>query len=303
VGIGTASPSYLLNVSKNGSGGDSAQLARFTDTNTSNSLGPFHLTIGVANHYAFSPSPVLCGTNGIALGVGDGSNLDTQRRLTIDVSGNVGIGTSSPASYGSPLTVYLAANPTLTIASGNANAYLRLYSTSDASMYLANTGGSMTMITANTERMRIDSSGTLILNQGQIKFPSTQVASANANTLDDYEEGTWTPNVNGASVGSFSQKIGYYVKIGRQVTCWFRCDNGNTGAGGATQYVTGLPFNITTTINNSIMGQIGTNGPATRTLDLMALNANFAVAYVFTGGTQEPTAISFASGCFTYGID
>jgi hypothetical protein len=138
---------------------------------------------------------------------------------------------------------------------------------------------------------------------GQIKFPATQNASTNANTLDDYEEGTWTPNVNGASVGSFTTKTGYYVKTGRQVTCWFVCDGGNTGGGGATQYVTGLPFAITTAINTSIMGQMGVNGPATRTLDLMALNANFGVAYVFTGGSQEHTVISFASGCFTYGID
>jgi hypothetical protein len=174
----------------------------------------------------------------------------------------------------------------------------------------------MTLFTNNSERMRIDSSGNVTLQKNisvggaapttsgtGVTFPATQSASTNANTLDDYEEGTWTPNVNGASVGSFTTKTGYYVKTGRQVTCWFVCDGGNTGGGGATQYVTGLPFTITTAINNGIMGQMGTNGPATRTLDLMALNANFGVAYVYTGGSQEQTAISFASGCFTYGID
>jgi hypothetical protein len=52
-----------------------------------------------------------------------------------------------------------------------------------------------------------------------ITFPATQVPSADANTLDDYEEGTWTPN-QGAGltvVGAFSSS-GFYTKTGRSVT-------------------------------------------------------------------------------------
>lgn len=86
------------------------------------------------------------------------AGLASTNTLYADSSGNVGIGVSNPSSYGI-LTAYSASNPTLTIASGNANAYLRLNTTSDSNMYLTNTGGSMTMRTANTERMRIDSSG------------------------------------------------------------------------------------------------------------------------------------------------
>ena len=51
-----------------------------------------------------------------------------------------------------------------------------------------------------------------------ISFPATQSASSDANTLDDYEEGTWTPS-QGAGltvVGAFSSS-GQYTKIGRQV--------------------------------------------------------------------------------------
>lgn len=80
-------------------------------------------------------------------------------RLRIDSSGNVGVNTSTPTTFGGSLVVYAAANPISVIASGSANAYLRLYSTSDNNMYLANLGGSMAMLTANTERMRIDSVG------------------------------------------------------------------------------------------------------------------------------------------------
>ena len=52
-----------------------------------------------------------------------------------------------------------------------------------------------------------------------ISFPATQSASSDANTLDDYEEGTWTPNQgNGLIlVGAFSS-AGYYTKIGNVVT-------------------------------------------------------------------------------------
>lgn len=93
------------------------------------------------------------GTNPLAI------YTNSVERMRIDSSGNVGIGTATASSYGSPLTIYAATNPTLAIVSGNANAYLRLYSTSDNNMYLTNNGGSMTMITANSERMRVDSSG------------------------------------------------------------------------------------------------------------------------------------------------
>jgi hypothetical protein len=61
--------------------------------------------------------------------------------------------------------------------------------------------------TYSTERMRIDGSGnvtihgaatlasTVSLTGGQIAFPATQIPSANVNTLDDYEKGTFTPSL------------------------------------------------------------------------------------------------------------
>lgn len=53
---------------------------------------------------------------------------------------------------------------------------------------------------------------------GQIAFPATQNPSSNANTLDDYEEGTWTPVIT-ASAGTFTSVAGSgtYTKIGRAV--------------------------------------------------------------------------------------
>jgi hypothetical protein len=96
VGIGTNSPAYQLNTSKVANVSDLGQLVRFTNASVANNYGPFHLTIGTANYWAQNPSPVICGTNGLALGVGDGSDFAAQRKLIIDPFGNVGIGTSNP---------------------------------------------------------------------------------------------------------------------------------------------------------------------------------------------------------------
>ncbi len=53
---------------------------------------------------------------------------------------------------------------------------------------------------------------------GQLAFPVTQAASADANTLDDYEEGTWTPTGNNVSL---TVNTATYTKIGRTVLAQF----------------------------------------------------------------------------------
>ena len=57
-----------------------------------------------------------------------------------------------------------------------------------------------------------------------ITFPATQSASSNANTLDDYEEGTFTPELkfggNAVSL-TYGSRAGIYTKIGRCVTVSF----------------------------------------------------------------------------------
>lgn len=57
---------------------------------------------------------------------------------------------------------------------------------------------------------------------GQIAFPATAVPSADPNTLDDYEEGTYTVALTCATSGTITINTAYdtaqYVKIGKQVT-------------------------------------------------------------------------------------
>ena len=83
-------------------------------------------------------------------------------------------------------------------------------------------------------------------NLSGITFPATQVPSADANTLDDYEEGTFTPSF--LSTGAtFTYDGAYqtarYTKVGRLVTFSFYM--GITGLSGTTTNdvtITGLPF-------------------------------------------------------------
>ena len=51
-----------------------------------------------------------------------------------------------------------------------------------------------------------------------ITFPATQVPSADANTLDDYEEGTWTPSDGSGAGLTFTSVQAFYTKVGRMVT-------------------------------------------------------------------------------------
>jgi hypothetical protein len=113
---------------------------------------------------------------------------------------------------------------------------------------LANGTDNIQFRTAGTERMRITSAGVVELAQGQIKFPATQVASADANTLDDYEEGTWTPTLVGAggSIGSqaYTIQAGRYVKIGRFVVLTGYLTLSNKGSWTGQIKIGGFPFSV-----------------------------------------------------------
>jgi hypothetical protein len=95
--------------------------------------------------------------------------------------------------------------------------------------------------------------GSGVLTLGQLAFPATQNPSANANTLDDYEEGDWTPTLQfgGAAVGITyvaGFQVGSYVKTGRQVLCCGVFLLSSKGSSTGNALVTGLPFVIGTPV-------------------------------------------------------
>jgi hypothetical protein len=88
----------------------------------------------------------------------------------------------------------------------------------------------------------VGANGTIMrLSQGQIQFPSTAIISTNANTLDDYEEGAWSPaDASGAGL-VLTNGVCRYTKIGRVVTANFNTAY-PVNANGTTVAFGGLPF-------------------------------------------------------------
>lgn len=84
--------------------------------------------------------------------------------------------------------------------------------------------------------------GGIQLDSGQIKFPAVQIPSADANTLDDYEEGTWTP-IDSSGAGLVFTAGGSYEKIGRQFRAGFNVTYPAT-ADGSSALIGGLPFTV-----------------------------------------------------------
>ena len=103
-----------------------------------------------------------------------------------------------------------------------------------------------------------------------ITFPASVSASSDANTLDDYEEGTWTPTLVGTGGGSFtySQRSGNYTRVGRLVALEGRLQWTATTSSGDFVNIQGLPFSKTAgfpigsfrnnsfTVTGSIVGYI-----------------------------------------------
>ncbi len=87
------------------------------------------------------------------------------------------------------------------------------------------------------------SAGVSLGSNGQIVFPASQNASSDANTLDDYEEGTWTPTYSqGVTSPSYTATGGYYKKVGSLVYVSGRIQLSSGTANSSALILSGLPF-------------------------------------------------------------
>ena len=197
-----------------------------------------------------------------------GNTVTFTQAMTLDASGNLNIA-GSMIDYGSnykginlqgahvrsngPLTLQVATNVAGTnsvpLYNQSTGAAIYTQSIGTHTWYTAPIGTAGTPITF-TSSLAVSKGTTLTLEGANstagtgIAFPATQSASTDANTLDDYEEGTFTPVIVGlttAGVGAYTSTTGKYTKVGNLVTISiYLVVTAHTGTGGMS--VSGLPF-------------------------------------------------------------
>ena len=251
--------------------------------------------------------------------------------VTIDTSQNVGVGVTPSAwrtAYGTKVIQFgpvshvagLSASSNNNRTSVGCNFYInssgnQIYMNSDYTTEYQQTNGYHSFLTAPSgtaggtaspvETMRISPTGAVILQGGStsatgtgIAFPATQSASSDANTLDDYEEGTWTPTYYGSTIAgttTYTGQKGLYVKIGK--TVYIECDlawSAKTGTGDG--YIGGLPFNPNnySTTDARALFYIGAYGgySITGTLSGIVQNGStYVILYVNNNATLTGSAI------------
>jgi hypothetical protein len=119
-----------------------------------------------------------------------------------------------------------------------------------------------------------------------ITFPATQSASTDANTLDDYEEGTWTPTVGGTA--TYTTRNATYTKIGRNVTIWADVVINAIGTG-STSIFTGNPFAPASSSQNYFTGTVYWETLAANQINLICI-AQEGGSNVFFAGAAASTA-------------
>ena len=131
-----------------------------------------------------------------------------------------------------------------------------------------------------------------------ITFPATQVPSADANTLDDYEEGTFLASYGGSGGNptvSYIRRAGRYVKIGQFVQITIEMQTSSVSGGSGSLQILGLPF---TSLNDRYTG-VGVTGYADTFVSqapragYVGINDNTIwLTFANSATTQEPNVVS-----------
>ena len=225
VGIGTASPGYKLDV--NGSVNVQQQLYI-----NSGNQGFITWGGGAANTLN------IVGGSGKAISLGTNGGYD---KLFVDTSGNVGIGTTSPATtFTRNLTVYGSSSGGVTFQ----NSSIHYGIAANASLL------QIYDITNSAERGRFTSTSfDISATSGYgLKLPATP-GNADTQTLDCYAEGTWTPTLTGFG-GTNPTLTARYVRVGKLVTLsvLVSATGGATFSSTATTTYISLPAGMTPTV-------------------------------------------------------
>jgi len=126
-----------------------------------------------------------------------------------------------------------------------------------------------------------------------VTFPSTQSASSDANTLDDYEEGTFSPIIQSDSTGNFTMttQYGKYTRVGNLVTFIAYVAWSSRPSGGSIA-LTNYPF----AINNG--GTTGGNAATTFIVKSAtdSVLTNCTLGYDLTSAAATTYVYNFSRG-------
>ncbi len=135
---------------------------------------------------------------------------------------------------------------------------------------------------------------------------ASHAAGMTSELLDDYEEGTFTPNLTNNGTITYTAQYGRYTKVGRQVHIWWFIQV-NTASGGGGVATINAPF-AADAAAVGVFSYVGTNGvnttaqPASNSPAFYASNATI-YHYDVTGGIMfgvNVTAGSVLCGSMTY---
>lgn len=148
-------------------------------------------------------------------------------------------------------------NNVILYTTANNNGYRCIFSGSQFTNYAFESNNTRRLLISGNKvivgNATINENGANLQIPNGITFPFIKSPSTDLNTLDDYEEGTWIPNIKGdPTVGSatYSARNGYYIKIGKQVFIHGRINISNIGGAVGNLYLDPLPFNTATNANS-----------------------------------------------------
>ena len=287
VGIGTSSPSRQLTVQNSGnaiaaitSGTSSSSFLLMGDTdsdnigmlkynNADNSLG-FYAGSNSSERMRIDASGLVSIKN-LAAPTLRLENTDTSLSAE-QVVGALEFFSSDPSGKGPNVTGYIETRAADSVGAGG------------EMVFATGAIGSSPEGERATERMRIDSSGHAIIPAGVTLGTATGVYAA-ANTLDDYEEGTWTPTIS-SGTHTYTTQVGKYTKVGNLVTVKGEITISSRGSSPAELGISGLPFGGSSpqTANFNWVSAYGVTGLFGLTVLPTGLSMEGSIAYVRRSG-------------------